>query len=440
MKEHNKLLLGFALGVTLGLIGYNFFPARDFALMKQVTEVFTFVGALFLRMIFMVVVPLILSALMLGTMELSQGAGGFGKVGGRCLLFTVVLSGIAAVIALLTTNILKPGASLVFDKAALAANQGVLTIQKNAEAAQAKPWFQYLVDLLPQNPIDSAARAFSGEIIAMMVFALFFGWALSTVIKSENHPLTQVLDAIFQATMKVIAVAMKIAPYAIFGIVFNTAYRMGAGFLGNIAYFAFVVVLGLLLQFFVVYSLFLATVGKTNPFSFYKQCREVYVYAFSTASSNATLPVALKCATDVLKIPSRIARFVVTIGASANQNGSGLYEGVVVLFMAQVFNIDLTLGQQIQVVLMSMLAGVGTAGIPGGSLPLIVVLMINVGVPAEGIGLILGVDRFLDMCRTTLNVAGDLVIAKLITSSLSDEDIAAIHTSSLDEEAAAISG
>ena len=137
--------------------------------------------------------------------------------------------------------------------------------------------------------------------------------------------------------------------------------------------------------------------------------------------------MASRCATDVLKIPPRIARFVITIGASANQNGSGLYEGVVVLFMAQVFNIDLNLGQQIQVVLMSMLAGVGTAGIPGGSLPLIVVLMINVGVPAEGIGLILGVDRFLDMCRTTLNVAGDLVISKLITASLSKEDLAAMH-------------
>jgi Na+/H+-dicarboxylate symporter len=342
-------------------------------------------------------------------------------------MFTVILSGIAACIALLTTNILKPGAGLVFDKAALAANQGVLSIAKNAAAAQDKPWFQYIVDLLPQNPIDSAARAFSGEIIAMMVFALFFGWALSTVIKDEEHPLPKVLDAIFQATMKIIEVAMKLAPYAIFGIVFNTSYRMGAGFLGNVAYFAFVVILGLLLQFFVVYSIFLATIGKTNPLPFFKQCREVYLYAFSTASSNATLPIALKCATDVLKIPPRIARFVITVGASANQNGSGLYEGVVVLFMAQVFGIDLTVGQQIQVVLMSMLAGVGTAGIPGGSLPLIVVLMINVGVPAEGIGLILGVDRFLDMCRTTLNVAGDLVIAKLVTESVDHVTLAAMH-------------
>jgi Na+/H+-dicarboxylate symporter len=397
--------------------------------MTRVNEVFTFVGATFLRLIFMVVIPLIISALMLGTMELSQGAS-FGKVGGRCLLFTVVLSAIAACIAITTTNVLKPGVGLDFDANALAANQGVLSIQKNVAATQAKPWFQYLVDLLPQNPIDSAARAFSGEIIAVMVFALFFGWALSTVIKDEEHPFAQVLDAIFKASMKIIELAMVLAPYAIFGLVFNTAYRMGAGFLGNVAYFAFVVVLGLFLQFSVVYSVFLATVGRTNPLSFYKQCTDVYLYAFSTASSNATLPVSLACAENVLKIPSRIARFVVTVGASANQNGSGLYEGVVVMFMAQVFNVDLSLGQQVLVIMMSMLAGVGTVSIPGGSLPLIVVLMVQVGVPAEGIGLILGVDRFLDMCRTTLNVAGDLVIAKLITASLNEGDLAAMRAES----------
>jgi DAACS family dicarboxylate/amino acid:cation (Na+ or H+) symporter len=426
MKEHNKILLGFVLGVVLGLLCWKMFPG---ALPTTLNDVFTFIGAIFLRLIFMVTVPLILAALMLGTMEISKGAGGFGKVGGRCLLFTVVLSGIAACIALFTTNILKPGAGLAFDKAALAANQGVLTISKNAAAAQSKAWYQYLVDLLPNNPIDSAARAFSGEIIAMMVFALFFGWALSTVIKDEDHPFTQCLSAIFEACMKIIQLAIKLAPYAIFCIVFNTSYRMGAGFLGNVAFFAFVVVLGLLIQFFVVYTVFLTAVGRTNPFAFYKECREAYVMAFSTASSNATLPVSLKVATEVCRIPSPIARFVVTIGASANQNGSGLYEGVVVLFLAQVFNIDLSLGQQITVVLMSMLAGVGTAGIPGGSLPLIVVLMINVGVPAEGIGLILGVDRFLDMCRTTLNVAGDLVIAKLITCTLNEKDLAIVEGS-----------
>ena len=420
MKQHTKLLIGFVLGVTLGLIGYYFVPIKEYAFMQRVSEVLTFIGATFLRMIFMVVIPLILSALILGTMELGRGAG-LGKVGAMSFKYTMIFSATTVMIAVVLTNVLKPGVGLNLDRAALASNAGVLKIQQNVEVAQNKAWFQYLVDLLPQNPIDSAARAFSGEIIAVMVFSLFFGWALSRVIKEDDHPMTRVLDAIFSASLEIINLAMKIAPYAVFGIVFNTAYKMGAGFLGNVAYFAFVVILGLCIQFFIVYSIALKTVAKVSPLPFYKQCREPYLYAFSTASSNATLPIALECAERELKLPPKIARFVLTVGASANQNGSALFEGVTVLFLAQVFNIDLSLGQQALVIFMSMLASVGTAGVPGGPLPLIVVLMVQVGIPAEGIGLILGVDRFLDMCRTTLNVAGDLVIAKLVSSSVEDD-------------------
>lgn len=422
MKQHTKLLLGFVFGVAFGLIGYYYLPAKDFAFMTKFSEVMTFLGATFLRMIFMVVVPLILSALMLGTMELGKGAG-LGKVGGLSLLYTLLLSGCAVIVAVVSTNLLKPGVGLAFDKAALASNSGVLSIQKNVAATQGKMWYQYIVDLLPQNPIDSAAKAFSGEIVALMVFALFFGWALSTVIKEDDHPMAQVLDSIFQASMKIIALAMKLAPYAIFGIVFNTAYKMGASFLGNVAFYAFVVVLGLLFQFFVVYGLALRTIARISPFGFFNKCKAVYLYAFTTASSNATLPVALECAEKMLKLPPRISRFVLTVGASANQNGTALFEGVTVIFLAQVYGIDLSIGQQVLVVLMSILAGVGTAGVPGGSLPLIVVLMTQVGIPAEGIGLILGVDRFLDMCRTTLNVAGDLVIAQLITNTVDQKTL-----------------
>jgi Na+/H+-dicarboxylate symporter len=160
--------------------------------------------------------------------------------------------------------------------------------------------------------------------------------------------------------------------------------------------------------------------GKVSPWEYFKACKDVYVYAFSTASSNATLPIALETAEHVLKLPPKIARFVLTVGAAANQNGSALFEGVTVLFLAQVYGINLSLESQILVVLMSVLAGVGTAGVPGGSLPLIVVLLVQVGIPAEGIGLILGVDRFLDMARTTLNVSGDLVIAKLVSASVTE--------------------
>lgn len=421
MKQHHRLLTGFVLGVLGGLLGFYLLPARDHAFMTRLTEVFTFVGAVFLRLIFMVVVPLILSALMLGVMELGKGRG-LGRVAGKSLLYTILLSGLAVLIAIFTTHLFKPGVGLVFDRAALAGNSGVLKLQESVKTVTAKPWYQYLVDLLPQNPIDSAARALSGEIVALMVFALFFGWALSTVIKEDDHPLVRCLEATFQACLKIIDLAMILAPFAIFGMVFNTAYRMGAGFLGNVAYYAAVVVLGLALQFFVVYGFFLKVVAKTSPWEFWKACRDLFLYAFSTASSNATLPMSLETAELVLKLPPKISRFVLTVGATANQNGTALFEGVTVLFLAQVYGVDLSLGQQLLVVLMSVLAGIGTAGVPGGSLPLIVVLLTQVGIPAEGIGLILGVDRFLDMCRTTLNVAGDLVIAKLVSVGAEEVD------------------
>lgn len=390
--------------------------------MKGFTDVCTLAGAIFLRTIFMIVVPLLVSALILGVFELGKGRG-LGKVAKKSLAYTLILSLMAVLIAVTMTNLLQPGAGLVFDKEALAKNQGVLSISKNVQLAKDIPWHQYIINLIPTNPVDSAARAFGGEIIALMIFALMFGYALSVYTQDEEHPFLKVLDAIFNASIVICGWAMKIAPYGIFGIVFNTTYRMGAGFLANVAYFALVVVAGLAIQQFVVYGLALKFIGRVNPWEFMKKCKEVYIYAFSTASSNVTLPVALDCAENVLKLPPQISRFVLTCGASANQNGTALFEGVVVLFLAQVYGLNLGMEQQFVVVLMAVLAGVGTAGVPGGSLPLIAILCVQVGIPVEGMGLILGVDRFLDMCRTTLNVSGDLIIARLVSSNVDVSEI-----------------
>jgi len=425
MKAWQKLMLGFVAGVVLGLIGFYVLPEKSYPFMKRFTEICTLTGAIFLRLIFMVVVPLIVAGLILGVYELGKGRG-LGRVARNCILFTLSLTTIGVGIAIAVANILRPGVGMVFDQAALAQNQGVISISKNVAAAQAKAWYQYFTELLTQNPVDSMAKAFQGEMIPMMIFALIFGAALALTIKDEDHPLIQALEAIFRGSLKVIDWAMKIAPYGIGAIVFNTTYRMGAGFLGNVAYFAGCVVFGLALQQFVVYASFLKFLGKTNPWSFMNKCREVYLYAFTTASSNATLPVALETAETKLMIPPKISRFVLTIGASANQNGTALFEGITVLFLAQAYGINLGLESQLAVVFAAILAGIGTAGVPGGSLPLIAILCIQVGVPPEGMGLILGIDRFLDMCRTTLNVSGDLVIAQLVSSSVTEEEAAAV--------------
>jgi DAACS family dicarboxylate/amino acid:cation (Na+ or H+) symporter len=190
--------------------------------------------------------------------------------------------------------------------------------------------------------------------------------------------------------------------------------RLGFEILVTLFWFVATVLLGLLIQLLVVYPLALVTVGRINPLTFFKAVLEAMLTAFGTSSSNATLPTAMKVANENLKLPPHVTHFVLTVGATGNQNGTALFEGVVVLFLAQVFGVELTLTQQIMVVLMSILAGIGTAGVPGGSIPMIIVVMQSVGVPAEGIGIILGVDRILDMSRTVLNVTGDLAVAQCV--------------------------
>jgi DAACS family dicarboxylate/amino acid:cation (Na+ or H+) symporter len=289
-----------------------------------------------------------------------------------------------------------------------------LAVKENAQ--KSKSASQAIVELVPKNPIDSAARALDGEIIPFMIFALIFGMALK--IASDKSPKANYLPAIFEQTfdtcMQVIHFAMALAPFGIFALVFNTVFLAGINILFSLFFYILCVILGLLIQQFVVYGALLKFFTHHRPWQFFRMCRETYLYAFSTSSSNATLPKAIETAEQKLHISSDVARFVLTVGASANQNGTAIFEGITVLFLAQVYGVDLSFSQQLYVIIFSILAGIGTAGVPGGSLPLIMVLLKSVGIPAEGIGLILGVDRFLDMCRTTINVSGDLVIAALV--------------------------
>jgi len=210
---------------------------------------------------------------------------------------------------------------------------------------------------------------------------------------------------------------MGLAPYGVGALMYSLTAKSGFAVIPRLGGYVAVVVAGLAFQQFVVYSAILKWMARVPPIEWAFRIREVALTAFSTASSNATLPSSLQTAQEKLGIAPRIGNFVLTVGATGNQNGTALFEGVTILFLAQVFAVHLTLGQQVTVVIMSILAGVGTAGVPGGSIPLIVIVLQTVGVPPEGIGIILGVDRFLDMCRTTLNVTGDLVCATVVARS-----------------------
>lgn len=411
MRKAAWLLLALVAGIVVGGLLH---PLKGDAgvewLTPLITEWIALIGQVFLRLIFMIVVPLVVSALLLGVYELGVGKG-MGRVFAKTLGCTVIASTAAVLVGVTLVNILRPGAGAEIPLPPAEASDTV-----RQAAAAAKPLSQTLLDLLPRNPLQAAVRALEGEIIALMTACLVFGAAMSSAGVRERAAATLVplLEQVLAVCMKVVGYAMYLAPAGVFSLVLTAAYSNGFGVFATLLGFVGVVVAALLIQQFVVYSLMLGLLARRSPLRFFAACREVYLYAFSTSSSNATLPKALETAEHRLGIAPRIARFVLTVGATGNQNGTALFEGITVLFLAQVYGVELTIGQQLVVVLMSIVAGIGTAGVPGGSLPLIVILMQSVGVPAEGIGLILGVDRFLDMCRTTVNVSGDLVIAAVV--------------------------
>ncbi len=419
MKLHTRLLVALALGIALGAALHSSASSGGSPWIEAVNvHLLRPIGQIFLRLIFMIVVPMVFSALVIGVYELGRAHGLAGIVG-RSLRFTVILSTLSVVIGVALVDVIRPGEAFRISTAQAGASGGPGGLAAlEANAAAAKPLSQILVELIPRNPIDTAARALDGEMLQLMIFALIFGVAVSAATPKDGdreNILVRLLEQVFDACMRIVHFAMRLAPIAVFAIIFNTAFTFGTSIFASLFLYVLTVVLGLILQQFVVYPVMLRVVGRRSPMEFFRNCREVYLYAFSTASSNATLPLALEVAETKLALPPHISRFVLTVGSTANQNGTALFEGITVLFLAQVYGLDLGVGSQVRVLLMSILAGIGTAGVPGGALPMVLLLAQSVGVPAEGMGLVLGVDRFLDMCRTAVNVGGDLVIAALVS-------------------------
>src|SRR5690606_25815222 len=272
---------------------------------------------------------------------------------------------------------------------------------------------------VPKNPLEDMTRAFDsnylgGGLLAVMFFALIFGIAMASVDQEKTAPVKAFFEGLYEIVIKIIGYAMRLAPYGVAALLFNLTVSVGASFLLELLKYVLIVLVALAIHQFVTYSIILKFFARRNPLEFFKKSSEVVITAFSTSSSNATLPTAIKVSIEKLKIPKPIANFVLTIGSTANQNGTALFEGITVLFLAQCFNVELSLTSQVTVVFLCILAGIGTAGVPGGSLPVIVTILVSIGVPGEAIGLIYGVDRILDMSRTVLNVTGDVTAAAYI--------------------------
>jgi DAACS family dicarboxylate/amino acid:cation (Na+ or H+) symporter len=406
-----QMLIGFLVGLVAGIIANA--TAGDAAWVEWVSIYVTGpIGQIFLRLIFMLVIPLLVSALIVGISEMGD-IRALKRVGFKTLAFTVLVSGIAVVLALAVTNIFQPGAGV--DQAQAQemlgnARQGAGAILSGQ--ADKPTGIDSVLAIIPSNIITAMSTS---DILAVMVFSLIFGIGLLLTTTPQADALQKVIEGIFHVSMRLMTLIIRLAPIAIACFMFNLTSLFGWSLLVKLGAYVGVVLLALCVHMFVTYPLLLKFLGGVSPLWFFRQSQEAMVMAFSTASSNATLPTAMRVAEENLGLPRRVARFVLTIGATANQNGTAIFEGVTVLFLAQFFGVDLSLGQQAMVLFICILGGIGTAGVPAGSLPVVALILGLVGVPPEGIGLVLGVDRFLDMCRTTLNVTGDLTCATVVS-------------------------
>jgi DAACS family dicarboxylate/amino acid:cation (Na+ or H+) symporter len=356
------------------------------------------IGQVFLRLLSMLVVPLVFSALVMGIAELDLGQ--LLKMGLRMIGYTIVVSAIAVLIGLTLINTIRPGV-------------GHDDIREAAASAEAPPlpdktWVQLLVEMIPDNPVKAAAE---GQMLAVIVFALLFGVALALTKTDAAETLKKMIAGLYDVMMKMIGGVLWVMPLGVLALVFSMTARLGVDVLIQLAGFVGVVMLGLGIHLVVVYSISVRVFGGMSPIKFFTGIWDALITAFSTASSNATLPTALRVADENLKLDKQVSRFVLTAGSAMNQNGTALFEGVTVLFLAQLYGVPLDFGDQIIVILICILGGIGTAGVPAGSIPVIALILAMYQIPAEGLGLILGINHPLDMSRTVLNVTGDLAAA-----------------------------
>jgi dicarboxylate/amino acid:cation (Na+ or H+) symporter, DAACS family len=320
MKPHYRLLLALFLGAVLGV---SLHPFAGTEWVRWISEnILATVGQVFLRSIFMIVVPMVFAGLVLGVYELGQHHG-LGKAVSKTLLFTVLSSGASVIIGVALINLTQPGKTVSIPQEM---NSSIDELKTNV--SRAKSGLQALIEIVPKNPLESAVRALDGEMLALMFFALIFGLALSRLPRDKNASkgvFIGMLEEVYAASLLIVEYVMTWAPYAVFALVFTSTFKFGYELLLSLLYYVAVVVAALLLQQFVVYTALLKTFTRRSPWQFFKDCREVYIYAFATSSSNATLPKSLELAENKLKISPAISRFVLTVGSTANQNGTALF-------------------------------------------------------------------------------------------------------------------
>jgi Na+/H+-dicarboxylate symporter len=388
-----QILAGLVLGAIAG------------ALLGDNATVLKPLGDIFISAIKMLIVPLVFSTLVVGITGMGDPQK-MGRIGLRTIALYLFTTAFAIAIGLLASTIFQPGAGLD------------LAYESSVEAKEAPSLVEILVGLVPQNPIDALAN---GNILQIIVFAIGLGISL-LLIGERGAPMTRVFESFAEAMYKLTEIVMAFAPFGVFGLIANVSGQYGIDVLLPLAKVIGVAYLACVVHVLVIYTGLIALLGRLNPVRYFRGSIDALVVAYSSASSSGTLPVSLRCAQDNLGVSRGVAGFVLPVGATINMDGTALYQGVVALFVAQFVGIDLSWADYGMIILTGTLASIGTAGVPGAGLVMLSIVLTQVGLPLEAVGLVAGIDRILDMARTSVNVAGDLMVTVLVGKSEGELD------------------
>lgn len=404
----SRIVIGMVAGIIVGMVLKALFPDNTIVEGYLTKGLFFVVGQIFISSLQMLVVPLVFVSLVVGTCSLSDPSK-LGRLGGKSVGLYLITTAIAITFAIGMAVLVQPGTGIE------------LATDATYEPTQAPSLAQVIIDLFPTNPFNAFAN---GNMLQIIVFALLFGIAMALVGKPGERIKT-IFDDFNEVIMKLVIILMNIAPYGVFALMaklfaetsFDTIFSLGKYFL--------LVLFVLIVHALVTYPLLLKGLSGMNPLIFLRKMREVQIFGFSTASSNATMPVTLETVTKRLGVNNSVGSFTVPLGATINMDGTAIMQGVATVFIAQVYLVDLTIADYLMVVLTATLASVGTAGVPGVGMIMLAMVLGQVGLPVEGIGLIIGVDRLLDMTRTAVNVTGDAMVSVIVAKSEGglDEDV-----------------
>ncbi|WP_213951817.1 dicarboxylate/amino acid:cation symporter [Tepidanaerobacter syntrophicus] len=387
-----KIFIGLVLGIVVGLI-FQSSPEVAITYIKPL-------GVLFLNLIKMVIVPLVLSSLVVGSASTGD-VGKLGRIGIKTLAYFLITTALAVTLGLFFANILQPGLGLS------------IPLDATAEAGEIPSMLDTLLNIVPTNPIQAMAEA---NMLQIIIFALFLGISI-TLVGDKAKPFFDFFDSMAEVCYKIVAIIMEFGPIGVFGLIAPVVAEHGASALLPLLKVIIAVYLSCIVHAVVVYSGAVYLFTKMNPIMFFKGAAPAMMLAFTTSSSSGTLPITMKCTEENLGVPKSISSFVLPLGATINMDGTALYQGVCALFVAQVYGLDLNLAQQMTIVLTATLASIGTAGVPGGGLIMLTMVLQSVGLPLEGVALIGGIDRILDMARTCVNTTGNMACAVVIAST-----------------------